>query len=189
MNWNERIDNYAKTTGFPTSLFIADDNRVVGTWILGNDYRVKSGFYGGYPATYLKRVKALFPDKKNVLHLFSGKVDVSIVPGHTVDINPELKPDFVDDAQSLLDVPLDYYDLLLIDPPYSVEDAERYQTSMVKRNKVMKALERCAKGTHIVVLDQVLWNYRKDKVSLEAVVGIVRSTNHRFRVMTIWSRR
>lgn len=43
MNWQERIDNYGKTTKFPASLFVAGDGRVVGTWIMGNDYRVRSG--------------------------------------------------------------------------------------------------------------------------------------------------
>lgn len=38
MNWEERIANYEKVTGFPKSLFIAADGRVVGTWILGNNY-------------------------------------------------------------------------------------------------------------------------------------------------------
>lgn len=31
MNWTERIINYIRETGFPNSLFIADDGRVVGT--------------------------------------------------------------------------------------------------------------------------------------------------------------
>ena len=42
---------------------------------MGNDYRVKTGYYGRYPPGYLRRIRALFPDKRNVLHLFSGKVD------------------------------------------------------------------------------------------------------------------
>ena len=91
MQWDHRIDNYIAKTGFPKSLFASADGRVVGTWIMGNDYRVKSEYYGGYPAGYLKRVKALFPDKKRVLHLFySGKVDLGVFPGDTVDINPAL---------------------------------------------------------------------------------------------------
>src|SRR4051812_40517752 len=68
-NWQERINNYALETGFPLSLFISEDGRAVGTWIMGNDYRVKSSYYGGYPAGYLRRIKALFPDKRRVLHL------------------------------------------------------------------------------------------------------------------------
>lgn len=187
MNWQDRIDNYVRETKFPRSLFLCEDGRVVGTWIMGNDYRVKSGLYGGYPAGYLRRIKALFPDKRRVLHVFSGKVDLATLPGDTVDINPDLGATWVDDAQSLASVPLVDYDMVLADPPYSIEDAERYQTTMVKRNKVMAALgEGMAPGAHVVWLDQVLPMYRKDRFAIEAVIGMVKSTNHRFRVVTIF---
>jgi hypothetical protein len=200
MNWPDRISNYVKETGFPNALFIEDqhaftdqglyvaaDKRVVGIWILGNDYRVQSLFFGGYPAGYLRRIKALFPDKNKVLHLFSGKVDTSVIPGTTVDLNPDLNPDIVDDAQTLFKVPLEEYDLVMSDPPYSVEDSEHYKTSMVKRNVVMRNLgERLSPGTHVVWLDQVLPMYRKDEFCVEAVIGLVKSTNHRFRVVTIF---
>jgi hypothetical protein len=188
MKNQDRIESYIKQTGFPRSLFISDDERIVGTWIMGNDYRVKSNYYGGYPAGYLKRIKALFPDKKNVLHLFSGKVDLSVLPGHTVDINPSLEPTFLDDAQRLENVPLENYDLILSDPPYSVEDCEHYQTTMIKRNVVMKNLARVKSGTHVVWLDQVLPMYRKDEWKMSGVIGMVKSTNHRFRVVTIFER-
>jgi hypothetical protein len=188
MNWDDRIDSYVKKTGFPKSLFVGEDNRVVGTWIMGNDYRVKSTYYGGYPAGYLKRVKALFPDKRKVLHLFSGMVDTAIFPGDTVDINPGLNPTYLDDAQTLENVPLEKYDLVLADPPYSIEDAVRYQTTMIKRNKVMKALERLPENAHVVWLDQVLPMYRKTAFSPEAVIGMWKSTNHRFRGITIFRR-
>ena len=190
----QRVDNLALVTGFPKALFIAEDGRVVGTWIMGNDYRVKPSadgekLYGGYPAGYLRRIKALFPEKKHVLHVFSGQVDLAAMPGDTVDINPDFKPTYLDDAQSLELVPLAQYDLVMADPPYSVEDAEHYQKSMVKRNKVMRALSVCRSGTHIVWLDQVLPMYRKDVFDVEAVIGMVKSTNHRFRVITIFRRR
>lgn len=188
LSLQDRIDNYVRETGFPRSLFIGDDGRIVGTWIMGNDYRVKSGYYGGYPAGYLRRVRALFPDKRSVLHVFSGKVDLAALPGDTVDVNPELQPTYVDDAQSLCQVPLDQYDLVLADPPYSVEDAERYQTTMVKRNMVMRALQGLRPGAHIAWLDQVLPMYRKDAFAVEAAIGMVKSTNHRFRVVTIFRR-
>jgi hypothetical protein len=188
MRLEDRISNYVRETKFPRSLFISDDGRIVGTWIMGNDYRVKSEYYGGYPAGYLRRIRSLFPDKQRVLHIFSGKVDVGALPGDTVDINPTLAPTYVDDAQTLEHVPIGAYDLILADPPYSVEDADRYQTSMVKRNTVLRALQRVAPGTHIVWLDQVLPMYRKDAFSIDAVIGMVKSTNHRFRVVTIFRR-
>jgi hypothetical protein len=167
---------------------VGEDGRAFGIWNMGQDYRVQSGYYGGYPAGYLRRVRALFPDKRRVLHIFSGKVDLSALPGDTVDINPDLNPTFVDDAQTLEAVPLERYDLVLADPPYSVEDAERYQTSMVKRNKVMRALGRLPAGAHVVWLDQVHPMYRKDTFDLEAEIGMVKSTNHRYRVMVIFRR-
>jgi hypothetical protein len=189
MNWKKRIENYGRETKFPRSLFVGEDGRVVGTWIMGQSYKVLSGYYGGFPAGYLKRVKALFPEKKNVLHLFSGRVDTQTFPGKTVDINPATEPDFVDDAQTLVRVPLAEFDLVLADPPYSVEDAEHYQTTMVKRNVVMSALgARLPVGAHVVWLDQVLPMYRKDQFRIEAVIGMVKSTNHRFRVVTIFGR-
>lgn len=36
----DRILNYTKETKYPRSLFVAEDGRIVGTWIMGNDYRV-----------------------------------------------------------------------------------------------------------------------------------------------------
>ncbi len=107
MRLEQRIDNYVRETRFPRSLFVSEDGRIVGTWIMGNDYRVKTGYYGGYPAGYLRRIRALFPDKRRVLHLFSGKVDLTALPGDTVDINPNLNPTYVDDAQTLQHVPLE----------------------------------------------------------------------------------
>ncbi len=185
----DRIEHYVAATGFPRSLFVSEDGRIVGTWIMGNNYQVRSGYYGGYPAGYLRRVRALFPEKRRVLHLFSGRVDLRALPGDTVDLNPALEPTFVDDAQTLRAVPLEEYDLVLADPPYSVEDAERYQTTMIKRNVVMRALQRGRPDTHVVWLDQVLPMYRKDAWDIEGVIGMVKSTNHRFRVVTVFRRR
>jgi hypothetical protein len=194
--WADRIENYRFETGYPDAIFISADGRLVGTWIMGNDYRVKSQFYGGYPATYLERVRALFRDKQRTLHLFSGHVDLEKFPGDTVDISLAAESvhtsgsrHYADDAHTLEDVPLDRYDLVLADPPYSVEDAEHYQTSMVKRNKVLVALARLPAGAHVVWLDQVLPMWRKDTFDLIGVVGIVKSTNHRFRVMNVFRRK
>ncbi len=186
MTPGERIENYERVLPFPTSMFIAGNGELVGMWRMGNDYRVKSEYYGGYPAGYLRRIAALFPDKKRVLHLFSGKVDLAVIPGDTVDLSEDLSPTYVDDAQTLYNVPLHEYDLILADPPYSVEDAEHYQKTMIKRNIVMQALGRVRKGTHVCWLDQVLPMYRKDMWRLYGSIGVVRSTNHRFRIVTIF---
>ena len=188
MDAQARIDSYVAQTKYPRSLFTSEDGRIVGTWIMGNAYGVPSGYYGGYPHGYLKRIKAMFPDKHRCLHVFSGRVDQSAWPGDTVDLDPAAEPTYLDDAQTLETVPLERYDIVLADPPYSVEDAEHYKPTMVKRNVVMRALARVNSGTHVVWLDQVLPMYRKSDWRIVAVIGMVKSTNHRFRVITIFER-
>jgi len=188
LTWPARIASYDAKSGFPHSLFIAADGRVVGSWLLGQDYRNKARYYGEYPPNYLRRVKALFPDKQRVLHLFSGKVDTNAFPGDTVDINPDLNPTYVDDAQRLERVPLYRYDLVLVDPAYTDEDSAHYGTTPIKRNLVMRALQRTSPGCHVVWLDMALAMWRRDYFTLEACIGCLRSSNHRFRMICIWQR-
>lgn len=188
MTLQERIDNYHAVTKFPESLFIGGDGRLQGMWIMGNNYR-GSGSYGSYPHGFLKRVDALFPDRSRVLHLFSGNVDTNIFPGDTVDIDDQYEPTYVDDCQSLDYVPLQNYDFFLADPPYSVEDAEHYKTTMIHRNKVMRALgDFCNPGAIVLWLDQVLPMYKKLQWEMFGIIGLVKSTNHRFRVLTMFRR-
>ena len=84
----DRVVHYERSTKFPAGLFIGGDGRIVGTWIMGNDYRT-NGHFGGYPAGYLRRIRAMFPDKRALLHLFSGRVDLAVLPGDTVDLDRE----------------------------------------------------------------------------------------------------
>jgi hypothetical protein len=193
LTWPERIENYVRETGFPRALFVTDGGEVVGHWVLGNDYRVRSGYHGGYPATYLRRVRALFPEAeaRTTLHLFSGKVDLDAFPGDTLDVNPELRPTYVRDAaEGFSGLPMERYRLVLADPPYSGEDADRYGAPMVNRSFVMRTLaDRLRPGARVVWLDQVLPMYRKVTWAVEARIGVTRSTNHRFRVATVFRRR
>jgi hypothetical protein len=101
-----------------------------------------------------------------------------------VDINADLEPTYVDDAQRLERVAL-----VLADPPYSVEDAQRYQTCTVKRNVVIRVLQRVKPETHVVWLDQVPVQYRNATFAMEAAIGMMKSTNHRFRMITVFRRR
>lgn len=156
---------------------------------MGNNYTVKSKYYGGYPSGYLKRVKALFPDKNAVLHLFSGKVDIGIFGGKRIDINEENAPDVVGDAHNLSKYFKEEFDLIIADPPYSVEDSNHYGTAMVNRNKVLEECYKVLKiGGHVVWLDQVLPMYSKLKLKPVGFIGMVKSTNHRFRIITIFEK-
>lgn len=46
LGWQDRIDHYVRQTGFPHSLFVSEDGRAVGAWIMGNDYGGRSAHSG-----------------------------------------------------------------------------------------------------------------------------------------------
>ena len=181
----ERSDFYSKEfPKFPP--LRADDRWIDGMWIMGNNYTT-SGLYGAYPHGYLKRIMALFPDAKNILHLFSG----SLPKGNYTrfDIKPE-NADIVGNAHKLSEYfGSNKFDLILADPPYSIEDCEHYGTSMIKRNTVMKECYKILDDNGFIVwLDQVLPMFRKIELNMCGVIGMVKSTNHRFRVVTIFEK-
>lgn len=185
----------------------ADERWLDAVWMMGNNYRSTApGFYGSYPPGYLKRIHALFPDARKVLHVFSGSLTHEQVaePAHHEAIvrridaraepHPGVRPSFVTDITNEADFDLLHtyaggQDLILADPPYSVEDAEHYGPPMVDRKKAVAA---CAKllrpGGHLVWMDQVLPMYRKDALRHVGNICVVRSTNHRVRLVSIFER-
>ena len=198
----DRIDLYRAAFPDFAPLYLMN-GRIEGLWIMGQNYTVKTGYYGGYPHGYLKRVMAMFPDVKRVLHLFSGCVEKTAPEHVTIDINPDRKPDIVGNAENLSEHAPGPFDLILADPPYSVEDCEHYGTPMVSRFKVVKeCFKVLALGGHLVWLDQVFPMFRKVETPLVGTIylreelpdgmvqageiGMVKSTNHRVRAVFMY---
>lgn len=164
------------------------DKWLYGVWVLGNNYRAKQGYYGEYPPSYLKRVTSLFPDCLSALHLFSGSLTMDC-DGVRFDSKAECKPDVVGDAERLSDYFPAMFDIIYADPPYSSEDASRYGQCLVNRNKVLRECYRVLDtGGFVVWLDQVLPIYRKSEFRLVGTIGLVRSTNHRVRMVFIFQK-
>jgi hypothetical protein len=189
LTWPDRIDNYRQLLDEPYMDVGYANGWTYGCWFIGNLYKKKTDYYGAYQGNFLKRIAALFPDRRNVLHLFSGEVDVNAFPGDTLDIRTDLKvkPTYCVNAETCEGVPLGDYDFVLADPPYSESDANRYGQSMVNRNKVVAALSAgLPTGAFIVWLDQVRPMYSKAVLKNEAVIGIIGSTNARFRVVSVF---
>ena len=174
----------------------ADDRWLDGMWILGNDYRNKSSLHGAYPPNYIKRVVAMFPEAERILHLFSG----SLTAAQTVEYHQDkdvVRFDLIDrvgdgivqgNAEQLGDYfDRSQFDLILADPPYTGEDADKYGTPMVKRQKVFRQIPSVlCHGGNLVWLDQMLPMYNKEEMWMWGAIGIVRSTNHRFRVASFF---
>jgi len=183
MKLEERVQKYHND--FPKySKLIINRDCIEGIWVMGNNYTTKTDLYGAYPYGYLNRIYSLFPlIKKKTLHLFSGSLKEN-EDYDKVDFNTGI------DAENMSEIiPNDFYELILADPPYSIEDCDHYGCCMVKRNIVFKeCFKVMKKGGHLIWLDQVLPNYKKIEFKIIGRIGMVKSTNHRFRVITIFEK-
>lgn len=188
---------------------IADHGQwVSGTWLIGACYKNPNPLYGAYPHGYLERVHSMFPDARQILHVFSGGLTapnaLDAIPRAPVVegvVPPTIEVELVDlkgpeDGRhptwqgDLMNMPAEWagrFDLVLADPPYSAADAELYGTPMVNRGKVMHALRAVTKkGGNLVWLDQVWPMHRKSDWRTWAHIGLVRSTNHRVRLVSMF---
>jgi hypothetical protein len=200
MTLEQRAQAYAEM--FPK--FHASHLRVVkesghpvlyGTWLLGNNYRNKTAYYGAYPPSYLTRVAALFPDIEafRTLHVFSGSLPKGAY--WRLDVNPSNAAELVGDVLTIRDLvdahvaPGGNFELICADPPYSADDAKRYGTAMVNRRQVMASLATvCAAGGFLVWLDTVWPQFSKQQWRTVGRIQLVRSTNHRVRLISIFER-
>jgi hypothetical protein len=159
------------------------------TWLVGNDYRNKSGYYGSYPPGFVDRVMALFPDWRDparVLHAFSGSLPPGPYTRCDSHQSAELRCRVEDLTTSVEGAP---FWLTIADPPYSKADADRYETPMIDRRRATRALAAVtAPGGHLAWLDCVWPMHAKAQWLTVGRITIVRSTNHRVRMLTLFER-
>ncbi len=189
MTIKDRIANYELEFGkWKDSVpYCTSDNRMYGMWVLGNDYKAKNEIrlYGAFPPNILARIMSFFPDSKAICHFFSG----SLPKGDylRIDINEKLKPDIVGNIE---DLNLhNVFDLAIVDPPYAKEDSLRYGFPFPNKKKSFeKIIDSLVVGGFCVWLDCIMPMYTKRTVKFIGAIGIIRSTNHRFRVLTFFEK-
>lgn len=187
MTLEERVDAYNKAFPKYPSMWYSK-GWLFGCWNCGNDYRNKAQFYGTYPNGYLKRLMSLFPDKRRILHVFSGALPSG---NYTrVDINPALKPDILCNAEELSKHAKGLFDLIVLDPPYDKSDAEIYGYKLPNKHKVIReCFKVAAPGAHMTFLDTRLPMYNKEEWARVGEIMLTRSTNHRVRGTFIFERK
>jgi len=161
----------------------------MGVWSIGACYK-GTGYYGNYPYGYLNRIESIFPDRKSILHLFSGSLPPGKYTRFDIGLNDSAQYDVKGDAQELSNhFKPNSFDIIYADPPYSKEDAKKYKTSMPNRKKVLHECYKVLKpGGFLVWMDEVLPMYRKSEFKRIGEIMISRSTNHRIRAVFIFER-
>lgn len=207
MTLAERSASYARA--FPKWPAPRTDARWLdGVWVLGNDYRNKTRLYGAFPPGLLPRIFSLFPDAGSVLHLFSGSLTGEGVREAWQEAHPKTlvlprqvrmdnarmpeaeaaEPDVIGDAAAVGSLPHSF-DLVISDPPYSHDDAERYGAKLPNKKRVVAELAKVTRpGGTLVWLDTSLPMFSKRDWHWWGAVAIVRSTNHRVRLLSMFRR-
>lgn len=168
-------------------------------WILARP-RVK--YYGAYPNGFLERAKVLLgvTMREAVLHVCGGHAksypNKAVIgrQDYTLDLDPATDPDWCRDARD----PLPEYTVqnrwpaILIDPPYTAVDAEKYAPGadmFPSPNLLLKnALAAVRPGGRVGMLHYVLPQPPKVGVKFVACVGVIAGYNNRMRVYSVFER-
>ena len=169
------------------------------TWILA---RSKVSYYGAYPAGFLGRARALLgvSDADSVLHVCAGRVRDYPYSGFgvndfTLDLDPDLQPDFLQDARDALPrnplTPDGLWPTILIDRPYSEIDAAHYEPGPDKLSDLNDLLKRSLQvvpvGGKVGTLDYMFPH--PGKLGKEvAVIGVTTGRNNRMRAYCVFER-
>ena len=110
----------------------------------------KDAYVGSFPLHFEKKLWRLLGCPEKVLHPFGGLAEI----GDFVDLNETTAPTWVGDAHNLHFIEDDSYDLVILDPPYSDEEAETlYAIDTPLRWSVFvgEAVRVCKPGGHVAV--------------------------------------
>lgn len=171
-------------------------------WLLARP-RLKNGakYYGAYPLGFLERARALLgvTIDEPVLHVCAGMVRQYPYGGlgpndRTLDLDPRTSPDYCQDAREAYPTHGGGWAAVLIDPPYTEYDAQRYlvgianfpRPSLLLRN----GLSAVRMGGRVGMLHHVVPRPPKAVASkLVAIVGVIVGYDNRARVYSVFERR
>lgn len=158
---------------------------IYGLWYCGTSWQ-KAIYYGQYPSTFVKRVLAMFPTSEyRMLHLCCGRCHIEGAVNVDRIHLPEV--DIVAEAEAL---PFDddSFDVVLIDPPYSQADAEKYGApKLLSSKKVMAECQRVLRrGGWLLWLDLRYPSFSRKKWRLAGLIGVVTGFMRATRVLSMF---
>lgn len=181
--------------------YVTPSGRMVyGKWMIGSLFGNDSRYYGAFPRGFVPRVRAMYPEVRSeahILHLFSGGLPkgrytrLDAKPEPMPGICPELVGNVYDLAELLAarrrQTP---FKLLIADPPYSAEDAGKYNQPALDKVRAMRSIAAAVPaGTHLVWLDVQVPIFRGAEWHWWGDIDLHRSTGHRRRVVSFFERR
>ncbi len=171
------------TTGI---LFVTQNNPE----FISGQIRVRGRDNGSYPFNYLEMIDAVFGKEDNTIEVCSGMIrKYRSTSCYTVDINPEVNPDLVDDAQKLSSVPNTRFNRWRGDPPYNDKTAKQmYGTSLPSSIKLLQAGARVCKVGSLMFLLLGPQNYQWHPKGVKRIgwIAITVVPNNEVRALNIY---
>jgi len=121
---------------------------------------------------------------QRLLNMFSGGSKM----GYTVDIKPEVKPNFIADCH-FLPFENNEFDNVFLDPPYSDEESESlYGTGPLSPSKYIKEAVRVCKPNGLIACYHIYWTPRPEGCKYLGIIVIITRVYHKPRVCTIFKK-
>lgn len=172
---------------------------ITDVWFLARcKYKTGVKRYGGYPGGFPERARALLGVniQDPVLHVCGGLARLYPYAGgfgpndKTLDLDETTQPDYLQDA--LLPYPDGPWDAILIDPPYSEQDAEKYPPGAVaypSPNKlIVNALDSLKPGGRVGMIHYILPAAPTGRAKFVAAVGVLVGFNNRIRIYSVFEK-
>jgi SAM-dependent methyltransferase len=181
---NEKYPKYPMTA--------QDKGWVYGVWYCAQRYQ-KTQMYGEHPATYLKRLLALFPDQARWLHAPGGCVnDGYYADGWHVTLDLVRRrsgsPSIVSDVAQL---PFEdaSFDIVETDPPYGAEHEVVYGTPTYPRMAAFREFHRILKpGGYVAWLDVRYPSFHRKHWKMVGAICVVTGFERVTRLLSIFQK-
>lgn len=166
---------------------------IADVWLCGSAEKDEEGvkFPGAYPAGFMKRLKSAFKDfypkdRLDILHVCSGRISPN--EGLRLDIDTQYEPDFVNDAENMVEIEDEEFLWVQSDTPYNKEASSKYYGKpMVNRSSVIKEMTRvCKVGGFVAMLDQISPNNVPRCLKRIALIGVTSIPNQDMRIFTVF---
>jgi hypothetical protein len=185
-NKDKNVQSIVLTTPVVGNTYITNHN----TRFLSGQIRLRGRGDGRYPFYLLEMIDNMFGVVKNTVEVCSGSVrGTKDSPCTTVDINPDTKPDIVDDGQFLRRIQNNKFRRWRCDPPYNEYTARTmFGTTLPSTIKLLKAGSRVCKIGSLMFLFLGPKNYQWCPPGVKRI-GIILATivpNNEVRCLNIY---
>ena len=153
-----------------------------------------SGYPGAFPKGLMKRILRRYNGNPKLM-LFSGSFHEN--GWETVDVNTEVRPSYVLNAEDLPAEWSDYFGLVFADPPYSeLEAQELYGLPYFNIVKVVNEMARVTQpGGYMILLHRLIptvhpaFNKHFHRMKIQAVIGVYTIAGiSNLRALTVWKK-